>query len=60
MAKNGVVYTPDPNGTFLNGVTRQRVINLLRQSGVTVVEKALSYADFETADEIFQSGNYAR
>jgi branched-chain amino acid aminotransferase len=60
MAKNGVVYTPDPNGTFLNGVTRQRVINLLRQSGVTVVEKALSYADFETADEIFQSGNYAK
>lgn len=60
MAKDGVVYTPDPNGTFLNGVTRQRVINLLRQSGVTVVEKALSYADFETADEIFQSGNYAK
>lgn len=60
MAKDGVVYTPDPNGTFLNGVTRQRVINLLRQSGVTVVEKALSYADFEAADEIFQSGNYAK
>ena len=60
MAKDGVVYTPDPNGTFLNGVTRQRVINLLRQSGVTVVEKALNYADFEAADEIFQSGNYAK
>ena len=29
MAKHGVVYTPAPNGTFLNGITRQRVIGLL-------------------------------
>jgi branched-chain amino acid aminotransferase len=30
MAKDGVVYTPAPNGTFLDGITRQRVIDLLR------------------------------
>jgi branched-subunit amino acid aminotransferase/4-amino-4-deoxychorismate lyase len=24
MAKDGVVYTPAPNGTFLNGIARQR------------------------------------
>ena len=36
MAKDGVVYTPAPNGTFLNGITRQRVIDLLRGDGVTV------------------------
>ena len=46
MAKDGVVYTPVPNGTFLNGITRQRVIDLLRGDGVTVVEKTLRYADF--------------
>ena len=57
MAKDGVVYTPVPNGTFLNGITRQRVIGLLRADGVEVVEKPLRYADFETADEIFASGN---
>ena len=34
MAKDGVVYTPAPNGTFLNGITRQRVIELLRDDGV--------------------------
>ena len=34
MAKDGVVYTPAPNGTFLNGITRQRVIDLLRGDGV--------------------------
>lgn len=27
MARDGIVYTPAPNGTFLNGVTRRRVID---------------------------------
>jgi branched-chain amino acid aminotransferase len=60
MARDGVVYTPAPNGTFLNGVTRQRVIDLLRGDGVTVIETTLRYADFEAADEIFSSGNFAK
>jgi branched-chain amino acid aminotransferase len=60
MAKDGVVYTPAPNGTFLNGITRQRVIDLLRGDGVTVVEATLRYPDFQGADEIFSSGNFAK
>jgi len=60
MAKDGVVYTPVPNGTFLAGLTRSRVVGLLRGSGVTVVEKTLSYQDFESADEIFSTGNYSK
>jgi branched-chain amino acid aminotransferase len=60
MAKDGVVYTPIPNGTFLAGITRQRVIGLLRNAGVSVVEKVMSYQEFETADEIFSTGNYSK
>lgn len=60
IAKDGVVYTPAPNGTFLNGITRQRVINLLRSAGVSVIEKTLTYGDLGTADEIFSSGNYSK
>ena len=60
MAKDGVVFTPIPNGTFLAGITRQRVIGLLRKGGVTVVEKTLTYRDFEKADEIFSTGNYSK
>jgi branched-chain amino acid aminotransferase len=60
MAKDGIVYTPIPNGTFLAGITRQRVIALLRENGVTVVEKSLTYQDFQTADEIFSTGNYSK
>jgi branched-chain amino acid aminotransferase len=60
MAKDGVVITPMPNGTFLNGITRQRVIKLLRASGVEVIETALRYKDFENADEIFSTGNASK
>lgn len=60
LGKDGVVRTPAPNGTFLNGITRQRVIALLRGVGVAVVESTLRYEDFVTADEIFASGNYSK
>jgi branched-chain amino acid aminotransferase len=60
MAKQGVVYTPIANGTFLAGITRQRVIALLRGAGVNVIEKTLSYQDFVGADEIFSTGNYSK
>jgi branched-chain amino acid aminotransferase len=60
LAKDGVVYTPAINGTFLAGITRQRVIGLLRQNGVTVVEKSLLYSEFQAADEIFSTGNYSK
>ncbi len=60
MVKDGVVYTPAPNGTFLAGITRGRVIALLRASGATVVEATLRYSDFQSADEIFSTGNYTK
>ena len=60
MAKDGVVFTPVPNGTFLNGITRQRVIQLLRADGVDVRELALPYQAFLEADEIFSAGNFAK
>lgn len=60
MVKDGIVFTPVPNGTFLNGITRQRVIKLLRADGVAVVETVLRYRDFESADEIFATGNASK
>ncbi len=60
MVRDGVVMTPVPNGTFLDGVTRQRVVALLRADGVQVLERTLTYADFQAADEIFSTGNFAK
>ena len=57
MVKDGVVQTPIPTGCFLNGITRQRVIGLLRADGVEVQETTLTVDDFMAADEIFTTGN---
>lgn len=60
MVKDGTVFTPVANGTFLSGITRARTIKLLGEAGITVVEKALSVEDFMTADEIFSTGNHSK
>jgi branched-chain amino acid aminotransferase len=60
MAKDGVLMTPAPNGSFLDGITRRRVIALFRERGREVVETVLSPKAFLDADEIFQVGNYGK
>ena len=57
MVKDGEVFTPIPNGTFLSGITRARHISNLSAAGIKVHETVQAYSDFETADEIFMSGN---
>jgi branched-chain amino acid aminotransferase len=57
MVKDGVAFTPAPNGTFLAGITRARVLKLLRSNGVEAVETTLTLDDFRDADEIFSTGN---
>ena len=57
MVKDGVVFTPVPNGTFLAGITRARHIANMKADGMQVVETVLSFEDFEDADEVFMSGN---
>ncbi|SIT85256.1 branched-chain amino acid aminotransferase [Yoonia rosea] len=60
MVKDGEVFTPIPNGTFLSGITRARHIANLRADGVKVHETVLTFDDFHGADEVFLSGNMAK
>jgi len=60
FAKDGVVVTPAVNYTFLNGITRQRILSLLRGAGVPVEERTVRPQELETADEIFSTGNYGK
>ncbi len=60
MVRGGEYFTPVPNGTFLDGITRQRLIKLLRDADETVHEITLRPEDFHVADEIFLSGNYSK
>ena len=57
LVRDGEVFTPIPNGTFLAGITRGRHISNLQKNGFTVVERVLSLSDFLVADEVFMSGN---
>ena len=60
MVKDGEVFTPIPNGTFLAGITRARHMVNLAADGTPVHEAVLTFADFEDADEVFMSGNMSK
>ncbi len=60
LVTDGTAFTPVPNGTFLNGITRQRTMRLLGELGIPVHESVLTYADFHAADEVFLTGNMAK
>lgn len=60
MVRDGEVFTPIANGTFLAGITRARHIANLRADGVSVHETVLGLQDFEAADEVFMSGNMSK
>ena len=57
MVRDGEVFTPVPNGTFLSGITRARHIVNLAGDGIKVHETVLTFDDFHSADEVFMSGN---
>lgn len=56
----GKVVTPVANGTFLSGITRARVIELLAKEGVEVEQRSVRPEELESAVEIFNSGNYGK
>jgi branched-chain amino acid aminotransferase len=60
MVRDGEVFTPIPNGTFLAGITRARHISNMQADGITVHEKVLTFADFDAADEVFMTGNMSK
>lgn len=60
MVRDGEVFTPIANGTFLSGITRARHIANLRADGFTVHEAVLTLDDFRAADEVFLSGNMSK
>ncbi len=60
MVKDGLVSTPALNGTFLNGITRQRIMQLLGDDGYIVEEKSIDFHELLEADELFATGNYSK
>ena len=51
----GEVHTPTPD-CFLNGITRQTVIQLAKEQGLKVIERAIFPDELAKADEVFLTG----
>jgi len=60
VTPDGKVVTPVPNGTFLSGITRARVIELLAKEGIVVEQRPVRPEELLTAVEIFNTGNYGK
>jgi branched-chain amino acid aminotransferase len=56
--KDGVLHTPTPD-CFLNGITRQSVIEIARARGVKVVERHIKPEEMADFTECFLTGSAA-
>jgi len=52
LVKNHTVITPEIDN-ILPGITRSKVVKLLKENGVEVVERRVYYDEFLKADEVF-------
>lgn len=59
LVSKDIVYTPPVSSGILEGITRNSVIELLRDEGVEVVEVELARGSLYVADEIFLTGTAA-
>jgi branched-chain amino acid aminotransferase len=59
LVRNGIVRTPPTHAGALDGLTRQSVVQLLRDDGATVEEANLTRSDVYYADEAFFTGTAA-
>jgi len=58
LMKDGSLHTPTPD-CFLNGITRQTVIDMARARGIEVVERHMRPEDMADAAECFLTGTAA-
>ncbi len=58
FVKDGVIHTPTPD-CFLNGITRQTVIELAHRRGYQVVERAIQPEELSGFSECFLTGSAA-
>ncbi len=58
LVQNGELHTPKPD-CFLNGLTRQTVIELAKRRQIKVVERAIQPEELGKTDEVFLVGSAA-
>lgn len=58
MVKDGGLHTPMPD-CILDGITRRTVMDLARDKGIPVIERAIWPEELKDADEVFLTGTAA-
>mgnify|MGYP001269602712 FL=1 len=58
FVKDNAVYTPIPD-CFLNGITRQTVIQILKEKGIRVIEKHILPDEMESFEQCWLTGTAA-
>ena len=58
FVKDGAVHTPKPDA-FLNGITRQTVIDLLKKKGISVIERHIMPDELEGFEQCWLTGTAA-
>ncbi|WP_293940383.1 branched-chain amino acid aminotransferase [Sphingomonas sp.] len=56
--RDGAIHTPTPD-CFLDGITRRTVIDLARNRGVEVIERAIWPEELESFEQMFLTGSAA-
>jgi len=59
VIKDGVIYTPDLSAGALNGITRNTVLHIAEDLGLTVVQKRITRDEVYICDEAFFTGTAA-
>jgi branched-chain amino acid aminotransferase len=59
IVKRGCLMTPPKDAGILEGITRNAVMDLAREAGIPVEEKAMTRHDIFVADECFLTGSAA-
>lgn len=59
VVKNNVLYTPTLTSAALPGITRDAILTLAKDLGITICEQTLSRESLYLADEVFMTGTAA-
>jgi branched-chain amino acid aminotransferase len=60
MVRNGKLFTPGADQDILEGITRDSIMAIARNSGIEVIERPIDKSELAIADEVFLCGTAAK
>ena len=60
IVRDGTLITPPVSDHILEGITRQSILDLAKDNGITCLERSISRSELYKADEVFLCGTGAK